>query len=492
MPDFRAIISRQLANVDASRADERHAVYDRARDVLHKALEANPGQPEFLGYLYELDRVIDEIEREYAATPSKVDRLLAPIRSLSAQAKLKYGAIAGLVATIADFVKPVLELTVPVMAASAVGGIVLLAGSGLARKRRTALLSGAFLCGLMFLFSFGWWGLQHFVRDADANGAFAEIVPGASTVQTALLTRLGRIEDQTRRVGDLLEEQARRSAEEAREEAAMEEEFKRQEREKKDLARQRIEIAGYRPDAEGMVKAFKDKSDVTDAFGTLGIEPTEAAVRAVAPTARTTDEVRQLASLIRDHAARSPVIQKLQQAMAADGARLAAAFQEASAKATVCDPRNYSLVIGPDLLKKACAQDGLRFANTFQQYFTAAYANSLGALDFMRKATSSLPVEKVAGTIWPGETKDCGYYEGELDYFHIGGLFAWGATSARNSSRVTYVWSTDPRFGEGSQNRCPMVDVQANRAGFCRARVIVASACEGSRFTVIKTLAALR
>ncbi|RIK97048.1 MAG: hypothetical protein DCC74_08650 [Proteobacteria bacterium] len=505
MPDFHSIITRHLANVDASRATERHTVYERVKDVLHKALEANPGQPELLGYLYELDQAIDEIERGYAAAPSKVDRLLAPIRGLSTQAKLKYGAIAGLVATIADFVKPVLELTVPVMAASAIGGIVLLAGSGLARKHRTSLLSGAFLCGLMFMFSFGWWSLQHVVRDADANGAFAEIVPGASAVQTAFLTRLGRIEDQTRRVGDLLEEQARRSAEEAREEAAMEEEFKRQERERKDLARQRIEIAGYRPDAEGMVKAFMDKSDVADAFDTLGIEPNEAAIRAVAATARTTDEIWRIAHLIKDRAARSPAIQKLQQAMAADGAKLAAAFQEAGAKATVCDSRNRSLVIGPGLLKKGCAQDGLRFANAYMAYHQAAYGDMptpkgveyVAALThpvlYMRNATANLPVEKVAGTLWLGRVKDCTYYEGEIDYFFNGGLNYWGTLPTPGSNTITFfTQSLDKSFAEGAATRCPLADVRTGRARFCRARVILATWCEGTKLTIVKNLASLR
>lgn len=496
MPDFHAIITHQLALIDATNAGERHAVYGRVKDVLHRAIEKTQDRASLLDALYELDRIIDDIERGYTQSPSRLDRLLKPIRNLSTEAKLKYGAIAGLISTVADFVKPLLELTVPIIVSSAIGGIVLLLGSSLAKTSRPLLQSGAFLCGLLFLFSSGWWGLQHFVRDADANGAFAEIIPGASTVQDAFLARLGRIEEQTRRVGDLLEENARQTAEEARESAAMDKEFRRQEREKENLARERIRIAGYHADAGGFVRAYMGNADVKDAFDTLRIEPTEAAVRAVAPTVQTTKEMLELSSLVRDRANRLPDLQKLKHSLDLDGAKIAAAFQEANAQATVCNPQNYSLLIGSDLLKKACAENGRRFANAFEDYFTAAYATTnLTSLDFMRKAPSSLPVEKVAGTLWPGEIKDCRYYAGELDYFHIGGLFSWGTIGTRNSARIVYVYSEDPQFGQDSEKRCPKVDVEAGRARFCRARVIVATSCKATSLPslrIVKNLASLR
>lgn len=493
MPDFRAIISQQLEAIDTANPADRNAVYTRVRDVLQKAIERSQDQSKLLDHLYELDRVIDDIERSYAGAPSRVDQMLAPVRSLSTQAKLKYGAVAGLVTTIADFVKPLLELTVPIMIGSGVGIIVLLAGSCWGTRYRPTLRSGAFVCTVLFVCASGWWCLQHIVRGANANGAVAEIIPGASAIQNAFLSRLSRIETETKRVADLLEKQSQLSAEDRNREAAIDEEFHREGEAKKNLERERIKIAGYTADAEGLVKAFKDKSDVIDGFGALQIEPTEAAVRAVAPTAKTLKEVGELSSLVRSSKSRKPDMYRLKQSFDADGEKLAIAFQEAAAKTTVCDPRNYSLLIGPDLLKKACALDGLRFAEAFAEYFTSAYTH-LHALHLMQKATSALPVEKVVGSIWPGQIKSCGYYEGELDYFHRGSFVrpSHGTISARNSTVMVDVWKEDPQFGEGSQGRCPLPDVQTGRARFCRARVIVASSCKDARFTVIKTLATLR
>lgn len=497
MPDFRAIISQQLAAIDATNPAERNVVYERVKDVLQKAIERSQDQSKLLDHIYELDQVVNEIESGYAKAPSRFDQLLNPVRNLSTQVKLKYGAIAGLISAVADFVKPLLELTVPIIIISAIGGIVLFLGFFLTKRSRPVLQSGALLCVLLFLFSSGWWGLQHLVRNADANGALAEILPGASAVQNAFLARLGRIEAQTRRVGDLLEEQARRSAEQTREAAAMDEEYKRKEREEEDVARQRIVIAGYKPDAEGLVRAFKDNSDITNAFDTLRIEPTEAAVKAVASKVQTVEETRNLANLIRNRGQRLPAMQKLQQSLDADGTKLSAAFQEANAQATVCNQHNYLLAIGPDVLKKACALNGLRFAEAFAKYFSAAHKH-LDTFDFMRKATSSLPVEKVAGTIWPGQIKSCGYYEGELDYFHRGSFVRppYGTISTPNSANIIDVWnSTAEEFGAGSQNRCALNNINAGRARFCRARVIIATPCGEaavSSVRIIENLATLR
>ncbi|ABD08831.1 hypothetical protein RPB_4139 [Rhodopseudomonas palustris HaA2] len=54
------------------------------------------------------------------------------------------------------------------------------------------------MCSVLFVFSFGLWGMQHFIKGADAQGVVAEIVPGASQIQNALLARLSRIESNTR------------------------------------------------------------------------------------------------------------------------------------------------------------------------------------------------------------------------------------------------------------------------------------------------------
>lgn len=331
MPDFRAIISQQLEAIDTANPADRNAVYTRVRDVLQKAIERSQDQSKLLDHLYELDRVIDDIERSYAGAPSRVDQMLAPVRSLSTQAKLKYGAVAGLVTTIADFVKPLLELTVPIMIGSGVGIIVLLAGScwgpDTARHCAAARLS-ARCCS--------------FAHPAGGacNISFAGPMPTAQSPKSFPAPARFRTHSSVASPASKPRRNASRTCWKNNRSSRPKTETGRLRSTKNSTGkakrkrpeRERIKIAGYTADAEGLVKAFKDKSDVIDGFGALQIEPTEAAVRAVAPTAKTLKEVGELSSLVRSSKSRKPDMYRLKQSFDADGEKLAIAFRRLQRK----------------------------------------------------------------------------------------------------------------------------------------------------------------
>ncbi|MCD0420263.1 hypothetical protein LOC51_23855 [Rubrivivax sp. JA1024] len=205
MPDFNPLIQKYLSRIDASKPGERAIAYEQARSALDKAFKDDPGNPNHLGYLYDLDETIAATEARYRTHRTKLDDLLDPVRQLSTRAKLKYGAIAGAISLVSDFIKPILELTLPILIGSAVAGLVLFAGSRLFGGSRALLQSGAFLCSVLFVCSFGLWGAQHFIKGADAQGVVAELVPGASQVQNALLAMLSRIESNTRETAEGVE-----------------------------------------------------------------------------------------------------------------------------------------------------------------------------------------------------------------------------------------------------------------------------------------------
>jgi hypothetical protein len=202
MPDFANLIERSLKLGDATDLKFRTGVYAKMRAALDRAFEADSGSEAHLQSLYDLDFAIDRAEQTYK-TKSWTDRMIEPAHRLATTAKLKYGAIPGIITTISDFVKPILDLTTPIMIGSAAGGVALaIIARFLKAPRDRTVASGAFVCAILFLFSFGWWGAQHLIRGAEANGVIAEIVPGASKVQNALLASLGRIERNTQRTAE--------------------------------------------------------------------------------------------------------------------------------------------------------------------------------------------------------------------------------------------------------------------------------------------------
>jgi len=491
------IIEAELHKIDASSMAARQAVYERVRSTIARFHGGNTFKPEGIQISLALENVIETIEKRYDThAGTRVERAIHGTMSTLAGFKSKYGAFAVAATTLSDFLKPIVELTQPVILLSAAGGAIFFVLRKFAGSFRPTMQSGAQFCAIMFLCSLSWWGLQRTVPGANANGAIAAVVPGATAVQNAVLASLGRIEHQTKRVGDILEDSALRD-QRLREEAKQESErarleSERQQRDRLDQIRKKIADAGFSIDLKGMLSAivagFSHAHDFSQLGVTLNEKETYEFLGQMTDVSTIYNLWRHLLPNKDDHA----FLRKLFAAMVSDAERLSQLFEGKNARAVVCDPKSYTVLIAPAALTKSCAQEGLAFASSYVTYFDRVYGLigqgtgklvSLGTpFKFSRKYPEDLPVIRVDGQLnlsrLTAEGGRCRYYEGNYSFFVGGGLLPFGAFEYPGTSSITYFEVLDLDFGRHRfGERCNFHDIAGNRRQ-CRARVIAAIACE--------------
>jgi hypothetical protein len=128
-----------------------------------------------------------------------LERRLAPLRKVVEGFKSKYGFIAVAGTMLADFIKPIVDLALPVMFGSLIGGTGLVMASRLLKASREKLEGAALICGLLLTCSTGLWTAQYLLPGAADKGVIADVIPGAGKAQNAVLAALGMIEGNTRR-----------------------------------------------------------------------------------------------------------------------------------------------------------------------------------------------------------------------------------------------------------------------------------------------------
>jgi hypothetical protein len=153
----------------------------------------------------ELEQSIERVESHFKPQPSWFERHLAPVKAVVEKFKSQYGFIATAATLISDFIKPILDLTLPIAVGSLAGGAIFLVASRIFRSAREKLQGAAAVCGLFLVCSTGLLGVQHLVPGAADKGVIADAIPGASKVQKAMLASLGKIEANTERTAQGVE-----------------------------------------------------------------------------------------------------------------------------------------------------------------------------------------------------------------------------------------------------------------------------------------------
>lgn len=356
---FLQLIWRELDKIDENDASQRQAVYDR----MHRALvrgyaggSQGSADPAYLEASLDLDDAIAEVEDYFHAAPKgRVERAVGATTRGFKLLKLRYGAFAGALTFLGDLLKPVVELTQPVLIGSVLFGGLLLILRRFAGGMKAQVTNGAQFCGVLFVCSAALFGLQNAVPNAKTNGAIAEIVPGAGAVQNALLAALGRIEAQSQRTADILERQEKRQLEEkqkAEEQATATEQATLKEH------RDTILAAGYSLDAEGVVKAYADQQYMLQFhYQMLKIRPTEEATRKILSELRNPEFANLIGRMELD-AAMFPFGKGIVQQVKEKRNRLSSVnFNNPETLGILCQPSSYAPKIDEQLLARICARD---------------------------------------------------------------------------------------------------------------------------------------
>jgi hypothetical protein len=353
-----------------------------------------------------------------------------------------FGPIAAALSTFIDFVQPIVALTRPItIGAFILAGILwLTARAAPALRERLLGVSRFFL--LLSACSAGWWALQSVLPEGKSGGALVELVPGAHTIQETLVKPLARVEEQTKRVGDLLETQAReqREAEEEakRQMAAYERQQAAHEKERTDAARRIITDAGYSVDPDGYVKAIGQGFSQRHQFDQLKIPVTPEALTKALHVANDELEMAYLTAYVRS---------------------------------------NVDLMGFVRPIAKA-------FAIAYAKYHYSAYGDRLVPDDLSVDDHAKLKVVKVAPQTPLIKLDDCNYYEGVYRFVQPFGTLEGPYDLSRFGERAE-AFAKFPqkcRYGSGAGLRgVPQ----------CHARLLIASAYEGQQVTVIKVLQVL-
>jgi hypothetical protein len=327
--------------------------------------------------------------------------------------------------------------------------------------------------------------------EADPNAS--EQSKRQATADAAVLSlALTRIEGQTKRVGDLIEQQSQRQ------ERAQEAEKQKEEKRLAEI-RERIRGAGYSLDATGLLMAAKDAASNTYEFEQLGIKPTESALQSVLSVLKSPAEIAYLLQYVMTKD-RYAIFRQLRETLARDKPKLYEAYRNSGAKQFLCKKANYTLIVGEPVLTGACTKDGARFAADYGSYFlyvygglsldNPAFVEPLNSTNFLRNAPNELPIASRGGKLVLSRFEDCQYYEGEFDFFFNGGINPWGSFQKPGSIDITYFENSDADFAKDAHERCSMSDVVGKRLPQCSARVIMVSRCDqiSSRPVVVKQL----
>jgi hypothetical protein len=489
---------RRLGDIGGFNRKERKAAYTQLQSELEEHCKkqnyklANRKQALDL-----FDAAIAEIERPFNQQASWVDRISGAIGEYWEKASPTLKGLAALAAILADFLKPMAQLTQFTTIGAAIATFVFALLASRAKEARAQIGGAAAVCGVLFTCSAGFWAVQAIVPNGKENGALAELVPGVSSLQSALL-------QEARGIRTVLEEEAKRDQadREKNEREAREAENQRQRERQQELdeKKRRISEAGYSLDAGGLAAAVRDGYRYVDYFTDLKIEPNEAAIAATLGSLTKSEQVAYVATYITEKKDDYGFIRTMHEGILADKGRIVAAFSSANAHQDLCTQANYKYVIAATNLQNICRENGLKFATSYVAYFSATYALIGGAFqdpedllavgDFMMKDVSRLPVTRVNKLVF-AQLEVCKYYEGELIFFDYGGpINPWASFQNPRTADISFFKVRDPKFATGKPTTCSFGEVLQRRDLQCRTQVILASSCGGSQPVVIKDLGA--
>jgi hypothetical protein len=326
---------------------------------------------------------------------------------------------------------------------------------------------------------------QMLIPGASENGVIAQVVPGAGALQNTMLSSLGRIEAQTQRVSELLEDNARRDqqARDAEERAR---------RSNANELKARIREGGYSLDEAGYLAAVRDGFRYISDFDQLGIKLSESGLRNFLVRLEAHKEklyIYRFGQFLAGRQDTSAPVRKVVADLGSDGKKMKAAFKVKGARATVCDTAAYRVPVSTEALAAACKLDGAPFAKAYAKYFNDTFAwlmyetfidrrPDLPYYTYLANAVEELPLKKVGGPLILSKLPSCAYYEGEVtfdvaEYQNSVGDWLIGG---RSSPPGDYFSVLDDEAWEGGvKDLCRGTGRQASPV--CRGRVIVVREC---------------
>jgi len=249
-------------------------------------------------------------------------------------------------------------------------------------------------CMVLFASCLLWFGAQQLVPQAQASGAVAQIVPGVSEFQQAILHRLTGIEGQTTRIGDLLEQQAEaaRQAEERKRQAYLDNQQEYEDAQRIDhearikRARDRVAAGGYSADTAGMLRAAHENFSYIDDFALLDITLQASDLAAALNAEMDEGALYSLRSFVRNRARDDIEMQVLQQNLERENRRLSDFTHSRSSvdgyrsvtpphvrpaiKNDVCDKEKYSVIVSESALDELCEMPVSEFFRSQQSYIS--------------------------------------------------------------------------------------------------------------------------
>ena len=426
------------------------------------------------------------MESEYAPVNGTfVERAIHGTMSTIAALKSKYGVFSIVATSVSDFIKPIIDTTQPLIFFSGAAALLFFVLQKFAGSFRGTVLAGTKFFSLVFVCSLGWWGLQKAVPGANANGAIATIVPGATAVQNAVLASLGRIEQQAKRVGDILEGSEKRTREQQKE-------TERKQREEFGMMRQRIVDAGYSVNSRGLLGAVRAGYRYVGDFAKLNVKPSEAAVAAELPLVATKEEVARVRDYLNREKDDYTFIRRIVQALEADRAKLKDLFEGPNARAMLCRRDVNTHGFAWARLEQVCKMDGFTFAIRYAEFAEENFGLQLQPVALSSRSIETLPTTKLGASSLIHLPARCGYYEVDASFVVL--MPALQPTGNGTSINMFYdrghaaasgiIEVADPDYEKFKfEQAC---QIGTNRT--CRARFVLASSCEGSNIRLIKVL----
>lgn len=399
-----------------------------------------------------------------------------------------YGPIAAGISIVADFAQPILKLTAVFSICSLLIAIIAYASSRFFTTSKNLVRKTGNFFLILFACSTVWWGLQQVIPGARSNGALVGIVPGTEGLQKNLTNSLQRVESETKRVFDLLKQQADRDLREEEEMKRQMHEFKNQELEAKkqrlESYRAAINEAGYTVDINGLIKARMQGSNISG-FEELSIKPDEKNILIALKNAQKDKEIYALLSWIQNEKDKYAFMRKISEILDKESDRFRKLFKGKSAKKNLCNVTKIDIPIGIKLLDEICKKNGAHFASAYSTYFLFySYSKSefskLDTNTYSIEDYESLPIIDSIGLINTSKARECTYLRGEYRFIVWGGMQPYGAFETPGSRKITWFDVTDPDFEKFQFNlKCPYADVISGKKKMCKANVLMVSRCNG-------------
>lgn len=395
-----------------------------------------------------------------------------------------FGPLAAGLATLADFVQPVVSLTKPVTLGSLLAAVFLWLTARAAPVLRARLMTAAQFFLMLFVCSGAWWALQSILPAGQNEGALVEILPGAGLIQESLVKPLARVEEQTKRVGDLLEQQSREQRE-AEEKSRLEAEAI--EKEWLDNARKVIIDAGYTTDAAGYVRAVADGFSEIGRFELLKILPTAPVVSQALTEIDDSAKLFNLTSFIRSNKDRMGFLRPIDAALNSDKDRIEKAFVTGEARNAICAREKYVQPIAVKRLNEICGLPDRKFAVAYRKFNAEVYSNpNFQSYNFSISNPEKINSVKISAQAPFWKLEECEYYEG--NYRFVLPFFA--IIDARTGESHNFDWWTGA-FDNFPQECSTAAGASIGRVPMCHARILIAARCENESPYVVKVLKTL-